>query len=138
MSGHRGALVAMAGFSLALLTVAPAAAKVADACAAEVEKYCPDVPPGGGRLVTCLLANTSKLSPACQQVLEEHRQRGSKRRTPGKGKAAWARSCMGDIKKLCAGVPAGAGRIAECLTQHQSELSDACKAVFPPKKSPSP
>jgi Cysteine rich repeat len=34
--------------------------------------------------------------------------------------------CAGDIEKLCAGVPAGGGRILACLKQHKDEVSKGC------------
>jgi hypothetical protein len=37
-------------------------------------------------------------------------------------------ACEPDIKKACADVKPGEGRIAACLKQHIAEVSDACKA----------
>lgn len=34
--------------------------------------------------------------------------------------------CDADIKKLCADVPVGSGRVQECLKQHKKELSSEC------------
>jgi Cysteine rich repeat len=39
-------------------------------------------------------------------------------------------ACASDVQKLCAGVPAGGGRILACLKQHQAEVSDGCKQAF--------
>ena len=36
-------------------------------------------------------------------------------------------ACKADVQKLCAGVQPGDGRIMQCMKQHESELSDACK-----------
>lgn len=36
-------------------------------------------------------------------------------------------ACDADIKKLCAGVQPGGGRILACLKQHQESVSDICK-----------
>lgn len=36
--------------------------------------------------------------------------------------------CKDDAARLCAGIPHGGGRIAQCLKAHEAELSDACKA----------
>jgi hypothetical protein len=36
-------------------------------------------------------------------------------------------ACASDIQKLCAGVPAGGGRVLACLKQHKDEVSDGCK-----------
>lgn len=47
-------------------TVPGAASKGVKACHADVEKFCPDVKPGEGRLGACLKKNEKKLSKACR------------------------------------------------------------------------
>jgi hypothetical protein len=37
-------------------------------------------------------------------------------------------ACKADIEKFCKGVQPGQGRIAKCLKDHDSELSQECKA----------
>ena len=45
-------------------------------------------------------------------------------------------ACEADVKKLCAGVQPGGGRILQCLAQHKAEVSDACKqAVMKARQS---
>jgi hypothetical protein len=39
-----------------------------------------------------------------------------------------AKPCIEDAEKLCKGVQAGEGRIAQCLREHSNQLSSACKA----------
>jgi hypothetical protein len=39
-------------------------------------------------------------------------------------------ACGGDVRTLCAGVPAGGGRIVECLASQAPALSPACKDVL--------
>lgn len=34
--------------------------------------------------------------------------------------------CAADLKKFCAGVEKGQGRIAKCLKEHEKEISPAC------------
>jgi hypothetical protein len=41
-----------------------------------------------------------------------------------------ARTCGGDIRALCAGVPAGGGRIMRCLAANPSSLSPSCGGVL--------
>ena len=44
-------------------------------------------------------------------------------------------ACWDDVSRLCAGVRPGGGRIIKCLKDHESELSEPCKAALqPPKK----
>jgi cysteine rich repeat protein len=39
------------------------------ACDEDVKKLCPDIRPGGGRILQCLHGQQSNLTPACRQVL---------------------------------------------------------------------
>ena len=39
------------------------------ACDEDVKKLCPDIRPGGGRILQCLHGQQSNLSPACRQAL---------------------------------------------------------------------
>ena len=41
--------------------------------------------------------------------------------------SAAERPCRADIEKFCADVSRGGGRVAECLRQHQADLSPECK-----------
>jgi hypothetical protein len=38
-----------------------------------------------------------------------------------------SRPCAGDIKKLCAGIQPGEGRIKTCIKSHLTELSPTCQ-----------
>lgn len=40
-------------------------------------------------------------------------------------------ACRADAQKVCAGVQPGGGRVLDCLTQHEAELSPDCKAALP-------
>jgi hypothetical protein len=134
MRRRKNALVALAATALLLASLSPVAAKPPERCAAEVEKYCQGVERGAGRILVCLQEHQSQLSPACQQAMSQSQRRGPKGRARPQ-RPSWASPCMGDITKLCKGIPAGTGRIAECLKQHEAELSIACKNVFPPKEA---
>jgi hypothetical protein len=43
--------------------------RMRQACDGDVKKLCPDIRPGGGRILQCLRGQESNLSPACRQVL---------------------------------------------------------------------
>ena len=83
----------------------------------------------------CLEMHASELLPECKKALEEKRSSSEVRRKRNRKVVAWAEPCMADVQKLCTDIPAGRGRVAECLTQHKAQLSEGCKAVFPPKRN---
>jgi len=39
-------------------------------------------------------------------------------------------ACSADIKKLCAGVQPGGGRILQCMRSHQTEISTDCQTAL--------
>lgn len=54
-------------FELGMLDIAFAI----DACAADADKYCLDIEPGSGRMVSCLRNNESRISKQCVFALKE-------------------------------------------------------------------
>jgi len=40
-------------------------------CKADVERLCPNVQPGGGRIKACLMANEEQMSVGCAQALQK-------------------------------------------------------------------
>ena len=40
------------------------------ACTGDMEKFCKDVKPGGGRILKCLREHTQDLSSACRKMTE--------------------------------------------------------------------
>ncbi len=108
---------------ISLLLTGPAHAAVnADSCKADALKYCPDIKPGGGAIEACLKKHESSLTPACTQ----YRQEVKKKVTD------FSKACAGDIKKSCASVKPGEGRILACLKQHETTLSADCKHQVKP------
>lgn len=128
---HAGLRAVTGGLALVLIAVAPALARTPGACAGDVEQHCKGIEPGAGRIFSCLRSHGSELSPECKQALKDIKRGPGKRRWLQSSKA-WAEACTGDIQSLCKDIPAGAGRIAECLKQHEATLSPACKAAFAP------
>ena len=131
MRNCAGGLAASVVAVLVLFAVAPAMARTPSACDGDVEKLCHGVEPGGGRVFSCLHTHASELSPDCKQALREVKQAPGKHRWLSSS-SAWAGVCSGDVATLCKDIPSGAGRIAECLKQHEASLSPACKAAFAP------
>jgi len=90
------------------------------ACKADVEKFCKDIKPGGGRIWACLKSNGDPLSQECANHLALEREKSREFR----------QACKSDVEKFCKGIERGKGRIASCLKSHEAELSNACAAVF--------
>jgi outer membrane protein OmpA-like peptidoglycan-associated protein len=65
-----GAALAAAGVSAAWAQEpVPNAREIARACSGDIERFCPGVPPGGGRIKACMKANASHLSAGCFDTL---------------------------------------------------------------------
>ena len=41
-------------------------------------------------------------------------------------------ACSGDLRRLCAGIRPGEGRIAACFRDNAARLSDSCRAALSP------
>jgi hypothetical protein len=103
---------------LAALALAGAAPALADsACMADAVRYCPDVPFGDGRLITCLQNHGSQLSSGCIQDLQ---------RIDAKAREVTLR-CNADVWSYCQGVAPGGGRVKACLLSRWEVLTSACR-----------
>jgi hypothetical protein len=76
----KSALIALAFFLVSSAGVVLAADQAhgsdpRSACKDDVEKLCPGVQPGGGRIVACLKQNEAQLSAACKDAAAKARQR---------------------------------------------------------------
>jgi len=92
------------------------------ACRVDIDDYCPDIEPGGGRVLGCLAQNQLVLTPPCQAELgrvAEARERV----------AAIREACAAEAKILCKGVPPLAGPLLECLQANEPRLSSACSGA---------
>ncbi len=47
-------------------------------CKADIERLCPGVPPGEGRLMACLKANAKAMSVGCAQALQKMKANAGK------------------------------------------------------------
>ena len=117
--------MAMVAAGLGIITSVAHGQAGRDACGADVEKFCKDVAPGGGGRYKCLKEHDKDLSEPCKKHIAE-----VKAKVRGMHEACWD-----DVSRLCDGVRPGGGRILKCLKDHESELSEPCKAALPaPKK----
>jgi hypothetical protein len=63
------------GVLLGGITGAIGAESARNACAPDYKQFCPDVKPGGGRIVKCLQEHAERLSPACKDSLKAAREK---------------------------------------------------------------
>ena len=87
-------------------------------CRTDIEKFCPDVKPGGGRMAECLQKHREELSPECRARGQAVRERVQEAHE----------ACKEDISKYCGEVRPGEGHIVTCLRSHDKDISADCKA----------
>lgn len=88
-------------------------------CRDEMDRMCPDAS-NSREAYYCLMENEDVLSAGCRAVND-------------KFKAPIVAACGAEIKKFCAGLSFGGGRIRNCLLAHEPELSNACQIFFAPE-----
>lgn len=137
----------------------PSSAQIAairSSCRADYPKVCAGVPTGGEAALSCLEKSKTKVSASCQQALNAASGGGAAPATGGAAATAAApaaapapapvlvlrpmrpreelfvlrSACGGDVRALCGGVPAGGGRIIQCLASKAASISPACKEVL--------
>jgi hypothetical protein len=131
----------------------PSGAQVAairSACRSDYQQNCAGVPTGGAAALSCLEKNKANLSPNCQKAVNAVGGAPADAATasPDAAPAGAApalvlrpmrprevvfvlrSACGQDVRALCAGVPAGGGRIMECLATQAASLSPACSNVL--------
>ena len=100
---------------------------VVDGCKTELETYCQDVTPGQGRVLACLYSRSDKLSNRCEYALYDA---AAQLERAVAALSFLVNECRDDLAKLCSDVPAGEGRLAECLAKNETKVSDRCKQAF--------
>jgi hypothetical protein len=123
-------------------------------CRSDYPKVCAGVPTGGAAALQCLEKNKAKLSSACEKAVAAAGGGGAASATANASPAAAApaaaaspplslrpmrprevlfvmrSACGADVRTLCAGMPAGGGRIIECLASQSASLSPPCRDVL--------
>jgi hypothetical protein len=100
---------------------------VLNGCKVELEKYCSQVTPGQGRILGCLYAYQDKLSGQCEYALYDAAVQLER------AVAALSyvvNECGDDLEKHCASVPAGEGRLLQCLEKNDKQVSGRCKQAL--------
>ncbi|BDG05615.1 cysteine rich repeat-containing protein [Anaeromyxobacter oryzae] len=93
-------------------------------CAPDVYRFCPRMPPGAGRILDCLRVHVGRreLATNCEDAVVTALERLQD----------FADSCAEDAARLCAGVPAGGGRLFLCLRSQSERLSSRCRRAVSP------
>lgn len=99
---------------------------VQDFCEADAKEFCSTVTPGEGRLLMCALAHEDKISDNCEEALfDAFVQLGDRINNLQFAVDA----CEDDIETTCTGVEPGEGRIAQCLIDNKTKISESCQAA---------
>ena len=127
----RNVLVVLVAVLLLGVTGAWAQDSIADnvmaACEVEIETYCSQVTPGGGRLLACFYAFEDKLSGSCQWALY---QAAADLEDFAAAVTHVATECHDDLLNFCADVELGEGRVGTCLLEHKAEVTDTCRQAM--------
>lgn len=86
------------------------------ACDNDRAKFCPEIALTAQGLAGCLVLQVDQLSPSCQLLMADH--------------IRFRKNCADEIKKFCANVPSGKGRVLACLQNNKTALSKKCLAVL--------
>lgn len=96
-------------------------------CQADIDSFCKDVTPGEGRILSCLGAHDDKLSARCKYSLFDA---NAQLERFAAAIAYVGVACEADLKKNCAEMEIGDGRLAKCLQAHQATLAPACSQAM--------
>ena len=100
---------------------------VVKGCEKDLATYCKDVTPGQGRGLACLYAHGDKLSGRCEYVLYDA---AAQLERFVAALSYVVNECSDDLAALCGDVPAGEGRLLECLEKNDSKVSGRCKQAM--------
>jgi hypothetical protein len=132
---------------------------VRQACPADYQTYCSNVPTGGSASLACLKRNAQSLSEPCQRAVAALASPApaapatTAPATTAPGTAAPApaapaartygppmsprqeamllrRACGMDYRTYCSAVPFGGGRVIECLRENGPSLSRQCRSAL--------
>ena len=93
--------------------------RIEGACGEEIERFCSDVTPGGGRMASCMDAYSDQLSRSCQSALRRSVNRIQQ------AVANIADSCMSAVQQQCG----NADNVKQCLQQKNASLPQSCQTI---------
>ena len=99
--------------------LATAVQRIEGACGEDIERFCSDVTPGGGRMASCMDAYSDQLSRSCQSALRRSVNRVQQ------AVASIADSCMSAVQQQCG----NADNVKQCLQQKNSSLPQSCQTI---------
>jgi hypothetical protein len=125
---------------------------VRQACPADYQTYCSNVPTGGAASLACLQRNAQSLSGPCRQAVAaigSPAPAAPAATAPGIAAPAapaaptkappmsprqeamvLRRACGMDYRTYCSEVPPGGGRVIECLRENGPSLSPQCRSAL--------
>jgi hypothetical protein len=121
---------------------------VRQACPADHQTYCSNVPTGGSASLACLKQNAQSLSEPCQRAVAALASpapaaqattapRGAPAArtyappmSPRQEAMLLRRACGLDYRTYCSAVPFGGGRVIECLRENGPSLSRQCRSAL--------
>jgi hypothetical protein len=121
---------------------------IRQACAADYQTYCSNVPTGGSASLACLKQNAQSLSEPCRQAVAAIGSPApaapattapataapAARTYPPMSRRQEAmllrRACGMDYRTYCSAVPLGGGRVIECLRENGPSLSRQCRSAL--------
>jgi Cysteine rich repeat len=98
-------------------------AKLENACAQDIKKYCKTVTPGEGRMIYCMQAHEDKISVKCAFELGEA---ATSVQTAADALKDAVIACKAEVTGVCGKILPGEGRIAACLLSNKSTASAGC------------
>jgi len=113
-------MTTIARWAVAALLLAAGGVRAEDACRADVDRLCPGIPPGGGRIAACLKANQAQVSPACKAELV----------TVARKVKEVGAACADDVQSYCSDVAPGQGAVVRCLAANKATLAPQCRDVI--------
>ena len=93
--------------------------RIEAACGEEIERFCSDVTPGGGRMASCMDAYSDQLSRSCQSAL---------RRSVNRVQQAVEKigdTCLSAVQQQCGNTD----NIKQCLQQKNASLPQSCQTI---------
>jgi sporulation protein YlmC with PRC-barrel domain len=94
--------------------------RVEGACGNDIERFCSEVTPGGGRIASCMQAYSDQLSRRCQFTL----QRSANRIQQAVEKIA--DTCMTAVQQQCGETD----NVGQCVQQKRSSLPQSCQTIL--------